>query len=219
MKEIKVNMTNKFKLLCEEPIRTKNDILYLLLESILLLTYGEKVNTLQENYLILRIDKMKRLFFVLNNKIFSFYFPFSVIEDPVDRSFKVFDQNTRLMLEAKDLLLLKTIISNVFDEEKQQAIGIQDFESEILILMKELEIDENQDIVWNIIKKLLKFEVGYLRYDYDEKNANGELHPLNHLDINYLSNTTFKIGLDKSLDNNEFVDLLDLNTNCYFIKR
>ncbi|MGR5987085.1 hypothetical protein ACT7CT_08200 [Bacillus sanguinis] len=63
MKEFKVNMTKRVSELASNPIRTKNHVIMLLLEAIPLLTYGEIEERTDANQIILRIDKMKRLFF------------------------------------------------------------------------------------------------------------------------------------------------------------
>lgn len=77
----------------------------------------------------------------------------------------------------------------------------------------------DKDLIWEIIKKLLVFESGYLRYDYDIQHEDGRLHPLNHLDINYSSDGTFKIGLIDSINSDEFIDILDINTESYYIAK
>ena len=51
-----------------------------------------------------------------------------------------------------------------------------------------------------LITFLLSFEAGYLRFDIDELNANGKMHPKEHLDINYSTGCTFKLGLSKELN-------------------
>ena len=61
------------------------------------------------------------------------------------------------------------------------------------------------------------FEEGYIRYDHDEINENGLLHPLFHYDIFYSSNTTFKIGLKTSINCDHFIDLLQVESNCHFL--
>ena len=44
------------------------------------------------------------------------------------------------------------------------------------------------------------------------------MHPLNHFDVNYSSKTTFKIGIDSKIDNNFFLDLMDITTDCQYIR-
>lgn len=72
--------------------------------------------------------------------------------------------------------------------------------------------------LWEIVKFISTYDLGYLRYDYDEKNKNGMLHPINHLDICLDTAATFKIGLEKVLDYEMFKDILDITTDCSFLK-
>ncbi len=78
------------------------------------------------------------------------------------------------------------------------------------------ECDEN---FWVFLRELLLMEDGYIRYDYDEEHENGDIHPLNHYDLFYSSNATFKIGLEDKERQTNFIDLMDINTSCkYLIK-
>jgi hypothetical protein len=64
-------------------------------------------------------------------------------------------------------------------------------------------------------------EDGYLRYDYDPvnyiKHQKSDVHPLYHYDLFYTSNATFKVGLNSSVAEDDFVDLLNVKTTCKFI--
>ncbi len=60
-------------------------------------------------------------------------------------------------------------------------------------------------------------EDGYIRYDYDLKNKNGKKHPLYHLDINYSSGVTYKVGLRHAVSDSEFQDILDVKTDCAYL--
>lgn len=64
---------------------------------------------------------------------------------------------------------------------------------------------------------MLKTEYGYVRYDYDQEHCNGNLHPLNHLDVNFSSNVQYKLGLENTINLDTFIDILDLKTDCYFL--
>jgi hypothetical protein len=74
---------------------------------------------------------------------------------------------------------------------------------------------------WEFLRELIFMEDGYLRYDYDYdnyiKHNQSDLHPLNHYDFFYTSNATFKVGLREKLTEDDFVDLLNIKTNCKFI--
>ncbi|BCC55132.1 hypothetical protein PDQ74_04895 [Bacillus cereus group sp. Bc005] len=217
MKEFKVNMTKRVSELASNPIRTKNHVIMLLLEAIPLLTYGEIEERTDANQIILRIDKMKRLFFVLDEKIFSFNFPFSVEIVTEQSNPIIYDSITNLEISGINLAILKSAFEEIFFEKESQ--GVLDLETELLHIMDSFEMKPNKDQIWEILKKLLVFESGYLRYDYDEIHENGKLHPLNHLDINYSSDSTFKIGISNKISSDTFIDILDINTNCYFLSK
>ena len=64
-------------------------------------------------------------------------------------------------------------------------------------------------------------EDGYIRYDYDEDGYNNaksigaeDRHPLNHYDIFYSSQNTFKIGLNNKINEDSFIDFIDINKKC-----
>ena len=78
------------------------------------------------------------------------------------------------------------------------------------------ECDENENFL-GFLRELLLMEDGYIRYDYDEEHKNGDLHPLNHYDLFYSSHATFKIGLNAILSEDEFVDLLDIKSDCKYL--
>ena len=71
----------------------------------------------------------------------------------------------------------------------------------------------------NAPTKLMK-ELGYgagYRYDHDEGRSNGHIHPLHHFDVFYSSGSTFKLGSADGVSKEQFVDVLNLNTNCHFV--
>ncbi|MCM1363191.1 MAG: hypothetical protein NC235_15065, partial [Clostridiales bacterium] len=77
--------------------------------------------------------------------------------------------------------------------------------------------DAEKYSICTLITVLLSYEVGYIRYDYDDVHENGKLHPLNHFDVNYSTNTTYKIGANKKLDIELFLKLLDITSECLYL--
>jgi hypothetical protein len=65
---------------------------------------------------------------------------------------------------------------------------------------------------------LLKYDLGYLRYDFDPEHEDGKIHPLNHLDICLDDSATYKIGLDREISFRDMKDILDLTTECWYFK-
>lgn len=215
MKNIKVNMTKRITKIASEPIRTKNNIIMLMLEIIPLILNADMLEIQTDNYIILRVDKMKRLFFVIENKMFSFNFPFNVEVKDGENNPVIYDTNTDLEINAQNLSVIKSVFEDTFYKNNKQ--GILDLDAELLLIIDNFGERQHKDQIWQILKNLLIFESGYLRYDYDSERENGNLHPLNHLDINYSSNGTFKIGIHNTINCNTFIDILDINTDSYFI--
>ena len=72
----------------------------------------------------------------------------------------------------------------------------------------------------NVLRILEQKHIDYetREYDYDDEHNNGNLlNPLNHLDVNFESNSTFKLGLNKKLKLEEFIDVMNINTDCHFL--
>ena len=78
----------------------------------------------------------------------------------------------------------------------------------------------NADIesCFGLILRLLSMELGYIRYDYDPEHENKKLHPLYHVDINYSSKGTYKLGINRKMDVDEFIDMLDTKTDCKYVQ-
>ena len=120
------------------------------------------------------------------------------------------------------LLSIVSSILNDFDE-RQSVVEI----TEKILDNEEYNalLKDEQQTVEELIVCLLSYETGYVRYDYDLENyekykslGKPDLHPLNHLDINYTSNATYKIGIKNAIDIKVFLDCLDPNTDCWFFK-
>lgn len=67
------------------------------------------------------------------------------------------------------------------------------------------------------LEKERKMEKGYIRYDYDPEHENKEIHPLYHLDVNYSSGVTYKIGLNGALQIGGLKKILDTTTDCAYL--
>jgi hypothetical protein len=189
-------------------IKSKAEIIEILMETIRYMLLNPEI--LEENSagtIILRIDKMSRLFFISKYKYYSIIFPFFVVfqENKYNFSFKN-------MIEI-DTFLISNIISIIKCDDFKANCSL-DFVSPICDY--EDNCDEN---FWLFLRELLLMEDGYIRYDYDENNQDEHSHPLNHYDIFYSNSTTFKIGLKDRLSKEEFIDLLNVNTNCKYLMK
>ncbi len=155
---------------------------------------------------ILYIDKMSRLFFFSKNKYYSIVFPFHFLEE--DGQYKIVFNST---IEVNSQLISKVLSTITCDEFKAQCS--LDFIEPICNAE-----DECGEDFWELLRELLLMEDGYIRYDYDEEHESGDTHPKNHYDIFYSSNATFKVGLDDNLNNDDFIDLVNINTNCKYLR-
>lgn len=190
------------------PIRTKFDIITILMKSIKIMITDEYITKKDfKGKIILRIDKMSRLFFFTQKKYFSISFPFKVnkLGESINFSSKYID--------SIDSKLTSDIISLLRCEKNEVTECAYEFFEPILDY-----VTKENKYIWSLINELIFNEDGYIRYDYDKENENGLIHPVNHYDIFYSSNSSFKIGLNSSIEDKELIDLLDINTNCHFIK-
>ena len=191
------------------PIKNKAQFIELLMNSLKYMLLNQPVKEDRvRGEIVLIIDKMSRLFFIKENKCFSVVFPFSVKYDDVfSFSFK-----NKMNIDGR---LTSEIISFVNDSDFESNCCIE-FASPI----SEYQ-ESNDDSYWGLIRELLLMEGGYLRYDYDKDNydrhGQSDVHPLNHYDLFYSGNATFKIGLKEKIKPAEFIDLLNTRTVCKFI--
>lgn len=158
-------------------------------------------------YLKLAIDKQSRIFIYLSiDKFYSLEYPCQV---EVDK----FTQQVNSVYTTSGINCTLELISNaisILDDVKCDSI-IDVYESR-----------DEEDTFLNIeAYKLLEYfwahEPCYLRYDYDPKSCNGALHPLNHLDINISLKGSYKLGLKSKLSPSEFENIVNKNTDCYYL--
>lgn len=191
-------------------IRSKEDLVILLIESMKVFLIGDIITESDiKGKVMIKIDKMSRIIFEIENKYFSFNFPFGVGSRSDHESITFYDIDTRLDLNSKNL----SIILSIFNEGVMKNNSLEDIYIELLYME---DIEYKEDIL-KVVKKLMLFESGYIRYDYDSEHADGHIHPLYHFDVYYSSNNSIKLGLRNELKIEEFVDLLDVKTNCYYI--
>jgi hypothetical protein len=163
---------------------------------------------------VLYIDKMSRLFFFSENKYYSIVFPFhcSVKDD----QYKIFFQSN---INVTPKLISKVISTIKCDQFKAQCS--LDFVEPIC--NAEDDCGEN---FWELLRELLLMEDGYIRYDVDKENYDKAVekgeehkHPLNHYDIFHSNNATFKVGLWNTIYNEDFINLLNINTDCNYLTK
>ncbi|WP_316819460.1 hypothetical protein [Pedobacter gandavensis] len=196
-----------------ERIKTKVQVLTILLEATRFLLYNEAKVSRDESKLVLQIKKMSRIFFIVKKKYYSINFPFTFIinDDVVYISYK-----NEIELDSKKISDLLSILK----DPRFNSSNCLDFVEPIF----DLEI-EDQENTWLLMKELLLMEDGYLRFDNDpvsylsaKSQGKEHTHPENHLDIFYSNTSTFKIGLERPIVDEAFMDYLDTQTDCMYLK-
>lgn len=167
-----------------------------------------------EGEIILYVDKMSRLFFITDDKFYTIVFPFVVnIDDNADSlSFSIMHSY------EVDALTISKVITIIRSESFEGNCSI-DFAESIY------DYDQIQEeSLWNLIRELMLLEIGYLRYDKDQsgfekarEDGNEHKHPLHHIDLFYTNKATFKLGLERELRNEKFMDILNTLTSCSYL--
>ncbi|MGE6394962.1 hypothetical protein [Chryseobacterium scophthalmum] len=197
-------------------IKTKRQILKILLETTRLMLISTPIRIQDiggKPHFKVIIDKMSRLFFFNNQKYYTIYFPFTYVVD-----------NGEISISYKNIVSINSkIISQLIE-----ILNDSRFDSEHSLDFVEpiSEIESEYDYkLWFLLKELLLIEDGYVRFDNDKesylkakKEKKEHTHPENHLDIFYTTGNTFKLGLNSLSKFDEFVDFLDLRTDCKYLK-
>jgi hypothetical protein len=211
MKTVEIELNSFQKDSIVAAIRDKKSILNLLVNSIRLLLMKDNLplHTPEEvvGKLVLCVDKMSRIFVCVQNKITSFNFPFMV---------KMNDQDDMLFYHPSVGDIDSRVLSAV-----TQILNDPSFHSGCATAFADSIIDVEEEIegIWELVRSLLTFEDGYLRYDCDADNVNGDLHPLNHIDVFYSSSSSFKLGLRHPIDVEALKDIVNIKTACTFLSR
>lgn len=150
-------------------------------------------------------EKMKRVFCRIDKKIFSVSFPFSIQM-----------QDGEILFQSRSAGLIDgVILSNALSVLNSEKLRSESCVAQLADLVMDLSYGKPE--LWSFLKELLFFEDSYIRFDHDPERENAALHPLNHLDVFYSNSGTFKLGLDQQIGYEDFIDILDLRTNCHFI--
>ncbi|EMQ4857014.1 hypothetical protein AAIB78_001629 [Morganella morganii] len=191
-----------------KPIRTKTDVIEILMRALKTISvYTDPTRDKIRGQLKLHISKMSRIFFFSEEKYYSLAFPF--ILDVVGDEF-VFRSTE---VESVDSFITSKVLSVINDPSYINSSLWAFFEPL-------LDLEEQQTIpgFWPFFKMLLTYEDGYIRYDIDDVRENGKLHPLYHFDVFYSNHPTFKIGLNQHYTNDEMIDFLNRETDCWYLK-
>jgi hypothetical protein len=193
------------------PIRDKVDVINILMQAIKIMSIGNLVQANIKATMLLHIDKMSRLFFFTENKKYSIAFPFTVTD------------------EEEILKFSSTFIDEINSKISSDVISIvkcsAGFDSSCMLEFMDniSEYEDSDSAIWSLVKELMLYEDGYIRYDYDKQryeqaklSGTPNQHPLNHFDIFYSNRSTFKIGLNSSIDDDFLIELVNTKTDCAF---
>lgn len=195
----------------EKPIRTQIDATKVILE-IISIIFNKSEWDRESGKVCIYIDKMSRVFCFFKHKYFSIHFPFSIEKDS-EGEIRIYDAVSDLTIDFRRLGLLKTILKEI-DFEKKSIDQI--IENAYYDVISEEYSDEEVEECLGILFRTLTIEYGYLRFDYDEENCDEIYHPLMHLDINFMDNVTYKIGVS-DFKEEDFIDLVNVREKCYKI--
>lgn len=211
MKKIDRTINKIFYDSITRPLRVKKDFVLLLLETVKLF-YVEELFTETQGKISIVIDKMSRVFYQVENKLFSIVFPFGI--ERIDGQYRIYDIHLDIDIDSRLISIMKSMISRMETSELTAENVFEVYCEEIVDETGE----EEASAAWKILSQLFTVELGYIRYDLDEEHADKVYHPLNHLDINYTSNATYKIGLKKMINMEDMVSLLNVNSKCIYLE-
>lgn len=191
-------------------VRTKRDVIALWMNAIKsFLADSPAPDHLREAKLSIVVKAMSRLFCELEGgrKIFSVGFPFTV--QSVDGE---------LQFRSREGILIDNRVSSgilsLIEDKVTGVLSSRDFYQFIDPLLEAIEIDP---AMWTLLRELMLAEDAYLRYDWDEKRADGHKHPIHHIDLCYSAEGTFKLGLKDSIDQSALIEILDIEVDCHYL--
>lgn len=216
-------ITDNLNALLRQRIKLKSHLIEILIEACSLILVNVKPKDIGLGSFKIKIDKMGRIFFDVTNKtgekkFFSFNFPFSIKEE--GERLVLNSVTNRILIDSAHLAILRSIVASEGFNETASIYGILlDFSQLVEESIKSLglSLEEYERNIDRLLLELFTFEPGYIRYDFDGENQDGDLHPLYHIDIFYSQRNTFKLGFKKNITQDIFIDLLDTRTNCKYL--
>ncbi len=207
MKEYSFNIDQRQVRQLFSPIREKRDVVRLLMRIIklMLVNSSPRANEVKGE-VVLHVSKMSRLFFFSDFRYFSVCFPFSVRE-----GMDTFEFSLGGVVDV-DSKITSDVLSFIDSDANFNINCAYQFIEPVL------DISRYEPNFWTLLLKLLTLDDGYIRYDYDEENEQGLIHPKNHYDVFYSSNSTFKVGLKGKLKKEEMIDFVKLESDCHFLE-
>lgn len=164
----------------------------------------DKINKSQSELETLKIvvGKSTRAFIYLScDKYLTFVFPICLKKK--EGKLKLYCNSYELT--GKIVSELKSILDLHYQDRLKNLIELYDT----------LQISSKECM--EIFEYLLTCEPGYLRYDFDKVSARGQIHPINHLDVNFSDYATYKYGLYERLSIKNFENIFMKEKDCFYI--
>ncbi|WP_051690102.1 hypothetical protein [Halomonas alkaliantarctica] len=192
------------------PIRNKKDLIDVLLQAVKVMLIGNDApEDKAVSKMVLVVDKMSRLFFCSDEKIFSINFPFLV--DLSKDGSACFYSKQGFPVDSR----ATSLFMSVFNEHIYGVSDVEEFAYSVIDVNEEYSGQLND--FWIFFKEVVLFEDGYLRFDYDTERQDERLHPLSHVDVYYSNSNTFKIGLYSRIDFDGFFDIINVGSEVYYM--
>lgn len=108
------------------------------------------------------------------------------------------------------------ISSKVLSDIRSVIVEMKQRKSDYLYVANDIDdvlnpLDEES---FRLFERILRTEPSYLRFDHDVENPDTKEHPMNHIDINFSHDFTFKLGLDRRIDLEELIKILNAESYC-----
>lgn len=191
------------------PIREKADYVRLILNTIQYLLIEKELEDLDldecQSQLRVVVDKMSRVFLYRNGKYFSVSFPFIILLDS-NNDIEEITTYEGIKIDSQNVSFANSILNDGSFQLNQSLVDFY------------LESTAFESTGLDLLEKIFHSEPAYIRYDHDPQREDGKLHPLDHLDVNYSSYGTYKIGLNNIITEDYFENLINLNTDCSFLE-
>lgn len=214
MKKIQLPFGNYYYDKLMKPIRRQKDCVALILDILNILLVGEEMSD-EKGVIMIVVDKMSCLFCFSGKKYFSMVFPFDMERvEEMGKIYRIYDLILNMEIDNRLIVLMERILNQIdFEESTMDEI----IEKAYFDVAEEGYSEDEVGKCFNLVMRLLSMELGYIRYDDDPEHENGALHPRYHLDVNYSSKGTYKLGINSGMREEDFIDLLDIKTNCKYI--
>jgi hypothetical protein len=168
-KELTFTMSQQIIDMASKPLRKREDVILLLLYTIRMFDLDKSELNIHNESIRISINKMNRIFYLLKGKMFSMQFPFRIENNDIQNGIRIYDSVTGILINATTLSFLIGLFEQINRPET-------DFEKVFEIMMETEQNDDEftMEQMWTLFSYLLKYDLGYIRYDIDPEHENGK---------------------------------------------